>query len=164
MRGGSAQLLAAMLVRVRHVDGFELSRILVPAQVARLGLTPARVRTELRRGNWQRLAPGVLLTRPDEPTRDDWAHVGVHLAGPASALSGWDALRANGLGGRLPPDPTVLVLTPRGANRVLGGVRVRRTSSWLNSTRVRAIAAACCAAPSGMSSTVRAPRLRQPPP
>jgi hypothetical protein len=53
MRGGSAQLLAAMLVRVRPVDGFELSRILVPAQVARLGLTPARVRTELRRGNWQ---------------------------------------------------------------------------------------------------------------
>ncbi|MDT4933258.1 MAG: hypothetical protein QOK11_1150, partial [Pseudonocardiales bacterium] len=85
MRGGSAQLLAAMLVRVRHVDGFELSRILVPAQVARLGLTPARVRTELRRGNWQRLSPGVLLTRPDEPTRDDWAQVGVHLAGPASA-------------------------------------------------------------------------------
>jgi hypothetical protein len=34
----------------------------------------------------------------------------------------------NGLGGRLPPDPTVLVLTPRGANRVLGGVRVRRTT------------------------------------
>jgi hypothetical protein len=113
---------------VREFGGFEIPRILLPAQIARLGLTPARIRTELRRGNWQRLAVGVLLTRPDEPTRDDWAHVGVHLAGRSSALAGWDAVRVRGLGARNPPDSTVLVVTRRGANRVVGGVRIRRTS------------------------------------
>jgi hypothetical protein len=66
------------------------------------------------------------LTRPDEPTREDWADVGVLLAGHGAAVTGWDALRARGLGGSQAPEH-VLVLSPSGMNRVVGGVRIRRT-------------------------------------
>jgi hypothetical protein len=66
-----------------------------------------------------------VLTRPEEPQRCDWAAVGLELAGPGGALSGWDALRLRGLGGRRPPADPVLVLARRGATRRLGGVHVR---------------------------------------
>ncbi len=114
---------------MRTVNGYQLPRILTAAQAGRLGLTRARTRTELRRGNWQRLASGVLLTRPDEPTRADWAEVGVALAGPGAAVTGWDALRAAGFGERTAPPPSPpVVLARAGMNRVVGGVRLRRTS------------------------------------
>lgn len=103
-------------------------RVLTPELVRRLGVSRARVRGELRRGNWQHLARGIVLTRPDEPTREDWADVGIALSGPGSALTGWDAVRARGLGDRRPPAGPVLVLSPVAANRVIGGVRIRRTS------------------------------------
>jgi hypothetical protein len=113
---------------VRTIRGFELPRVLVPTQAARLAVTRSMIRSELRRGNWQRLACGIVLTRPDEPTRADWAEVGVALAGPRSGVSGWDALQVRGLGGRNPPSPHVLVLSPCGMNRVVGSVRIRRTT------------------------------------
>lgn len=80
----------------------------------------------MRRGRWRVLAAGILLTRPDEPTREDWADVGVHLAGPGAAVTGWDALHVRGLVTRNPP-PLVVVLSPTAMNRVVGGVRIRRT-------------------------------------
>ncbi len=74
------------------------------------------------------IARGAILTRPEEPTRDDWAAVGVALAGPSAALSGWDAVRALGLGDPSPPSNEVLVLSRHSSNRVVGCVRVRETS------------------------------------
>jgi hypothetical protein len=86
------------------------------------------MRTELRRGTWQRLATGIVLTRPDEPTRADWADVGVTLGGRGSAVTGWDALRARGLVTFPPPSELVVVLSHTALNRVVGGVRIRRTT------------------------------------
>jgi hypothetical protein len=97
------------------------------------------VRTELRRGRWQRLAAGVLLTRPDEPTRDDWIMVGMILGGAEAALSGWDAIRLRGLGSAQPPDPRVLVLTdPRLRNRDVGGLHLRPSPRPVTCTRLAA--------------------------
>ena len=106
----------------------EIPRVLTVALAERIGIGRARVRTELRRGNWQRIAPGVVLTRPDGPTRFDWAEAGVLLAGPDAAVTGWEALRAIGLGDRTPPAAPPVVLMPRGLGRQVGQVRLRRTS------------------------------------
>ena len=86
------------------------------------------MRTELRRGNWQRLAQGIVLTDAHPPTRDDWAEAGVLLAGAGSAVSGWDALRHHGIAPASPPPVPVFVLAPRGGIRTVGGVHIRRTS------------------------------------
>jgi hypothetical protein len=109
------------------VAEFDLPRVVVSAWLPRLGLTRSRVRTEIRRGNWRAIARGVVLTRPEQPTRADWAAVGIALAGPSAALTGWDALQVRGLGGDRPPTAEVTVLTRVGANRVIGRVRIRRT-------------------------------------
>jgi len=76
---------------------------------------------------WQRLTRGVLLTVPDEPTRADWINVGLELAAPSGAISGWDAVRIAGLGAVEPPRPEALVLARRGEHRVVGRVRIRPT-------------------------------------
>jgi hypothetical protein len=110
------------------VQPVALPRVLTADVAVRVGITRGRVRSEIRRGNWQRVAGGLVLTRPDEPTREDWADVGVALAGPGSAVTGWDALRARGLGDRRPPSNLVVVLSPGAMNRVVGAVRIRRTS------------------------------------
>ena len=124
---------------MRVVNGFELPRVLTPPQAERLGLTRGRVRTELRRGNWQRLASGIVLTRPEDPTRGDWADVGVALAGRGAAVTGWDAVRVRGLGDRRPPHHDVVVVCPNGANRIVGGVRLSRTSRAFTRTTVSAL-------------------------
>ncbi len=85
------------------------------------------MRTELRHGRWQRLAAGTVLTRPDEPTRADWADVGVALAGPGAAITGWDAARVRGVGDRHPVNKLVIVLSRTVTGRVVGGVRIRQT-------------------------------------
>ena len=103
-------------------------RIVTVDLAERLGISRSRVRTELARGNWRRVAVGVVLTRPDEPTRADWADLGLALAGPGSAISGWDAVRARGFGARCPVPDRVLVVSPFAMNRVVGRVRVRRTA------------------------------------
>lgn len=102
-------------------------RVLTPPLAARLGITRSRVRTELRRGNWHRVAANIILTRPDEPTREDWAAVGTHLAGPGAGLTGWDALRVRGLGERQPPSAPVVVLSRVDGCRTVGGVHIRGT-------------------------------------
>jgi hypothetical protein len=109
------------------IGSAELPRVLTPVTRQRLGISRSRTRTELRRGNWQRLSAGILLTRPDPPTRADWADVGVTLAGPGAAVTGWDAARARGLGAQHPPSQHVVVLSRTAMNRVVGGVRIRRT-------------------------------------
>lgn len=106
----------------------ELPRVLVPLLAAELGITRAQVRTQVRRGNWRSLARGAVLTRPEAPTRADWADLGLALAGPSGALSGWDAVRSYGLGARFPPPEQVLVLSRSASNRIVGRVRIRETA------------------------------------
>lgn len=113
---------------MRMSGRFEVPRVLGVEAARCIGISRGQVRTEIARGNWQRLARGIVLTRPDEPTRSDWAHVGLCLAGRTGALSGWDAVRSYGLGSRAAPSRPVLVLTRDGHNRGFGGVLVRQTA------------------------------------
>ncbi|HKC29873.1 MAG TPA: hypothetical protein VKB75_17795 [Jatrophihabitans sp.] len=116
-----------------------LPRVLTVSGARRLGYTDAHVRTELRRGNWQRMASRILLTRPDEATRSDWINAAMVLGGPAAALSGWDAVRLRGLGTARPPSPYVLVLVPTGRNRIVGGVHLRPSHRPAATTLVSAL-------------------------
>ncbi len=102
-------------------------RIITIDLAARLGISRSRVRTELAHGTWRRLAVGVVLTRPDDPTREDWADLGLALAGTGAAISGWDAVRARGFGDRRAPSDRVLVVSGTAMNRLIGDVRIRRT-------------------------------------
>ena len=77
---------------------------------------------------WQRLTRGFLLTVPGRPTRADWINLGLELAAPTGAISGWDAIRMVGLGEVEPPAPEVLILARRGEHRVVGGARIRPTN------------------------------------
>lgn len=106
-----------------------LPRVLTMPVARRLGVSRAAVRHGMARLGWQQLAWGVVLTEPTEATRSDWALAGLAIAGPGSALSGWDALRLAGRGvaSRQPASDDVLVLAPRGLNRRIGQVRIRPT-------------------------------------
>ena len=106
---------------------FELPRVLSRPLPRRWASDVRRTRTELRRGNWRRFARGAILTRPEEPTRADWAALGIAIGGPSAALSGWDALRVRGLGTTAPPDEEVLVLSRHASNRTIGPLRIRET-------------------------------------
>jgi hypothetical protein len=111
-----------------------LPRVLTLAGARQLGISEARIRTELAHERWRRLATGIFLTRPDVPSRGDWIHVGMVLGGPRAALSGWDAVRLRGIGSRQPPDPCVLILTRAGRNRNVGGVHLRPSGRPLRHT------------------------------
>lgn len=104
-----------------------LPRVLTFAQAIERGYTPARIRTELRRGSWRRLAAGILLTRPEPAHRGDLITAGLLLGGFGSALSGWDALRLYGIAPARPTRDHVLILTLSGENRIQAGIRFRRT-------------------------------------
>jgi len=107
----------------------ELPTVLSARVARQLGLSRAAVRNGIARGGWQPLVRGLVLTTRGEPTRADWALTGLAVAGPSSALSGWDALRllGRGVAPRQPASDDVLVLTPRGLNRRIGRVRIRPT-------------------------------------
>lgn len=136
-------------------DHRELPRVLTLDGCLRIGISVARVRTELRRGSWRRLAASVFLTRPEAPTRSDWAHVGLALSRGDGALSGWDALRVHGLGAATPPDPRVLILTRRGRVRdVAGALHIRPSSRPVMVSRVAADHPTLARVP--MASTARA--------
>jgi hypothetical protein len=118
------------------MGGADLPRILTADGCRRLGIGPGQVRTELRRGRWRRVASGVLLTRPEPPTRTDWIQVGLALTGDRSAVSGWDAVRVRGLGTPTPPHRHVLLLTAGGRHRVVGGVHIRPSARPLQVSTV----------------------------
>jgi len=109
----------------------DLPRVLTPSIADRCGVSRARVRTEIGRGCWRQLARGVVLTRPDEPSRADWALAGLAITGSHGALSGWDAVRLAGIGSPAPPRPEVLVLTTRGGSRRAGHVWIRKVAAPL---------------------------------
>ncbi|HKC29530.1 MAG TPA: hypothetical protein VKB75_16060, partial [Jatrophihabitans sp.] len=66
---------------MRTRAGYELPRILTAGTAARIGITRSAIRTELRRGRWRRLAPGIVLTAADPPSRLDWAEAGIVTSG-----------------------------------------------------------------------------------
>ena len=110
---------------LRDLD-LPIPRVLPLAAARDLGMTRSGLEHARKTRGWQLLTRGILLTVPGAPTRTDWINVGLELAGPVSAISGWDALRIVGLGDPRPPRPEVLVLTRTGRNRIIGNVRVRR--------------------------------------
>lgn len=105
-----------------------IPRVLPVAAARELGMTRSALEHARKTHGWQLLTRGILLTAPGAPTRTDWINVGLELAGPVSAISGWDALRIVGLGDPQPPRPEVLVLTRTGRNRLIGNVRIRVTA------------------------------------
>jgi hypothetical protein len=115
----------------------DLPRVLTPAIADVCGVSRARVRTEIGRGRWRQLARGVVLTRPDAPSRTDWALAGLAIVGSHGALSGWDAVRLAGMGSPSPPGDDVLVVTTRGGSRRAGQVWIRKVAAPLP-TRVTA--------------------------
>ncbi len=114
----------------------ELPRVLSVAATASYGLSRAAVEHRIATRGWQRLARGFVLTAPGEPTRDDWALLGLAAAGPRAAVSGWDAVRTYGLGPPVPPTPRVLIVDRDGRNRVVGGVRIRPTNRPYTAVRL----------------------------
>jgi hypothetical protein len=106
----------------------ELPRVITPPIAAALHISASRIRTELRRGNWHRIARGVVLARAEDPLRADRAAAGLWLGGPSAALSGWDGARALGVGDRRPPNAPVLVLSCDRDHRTSSQLVVRRTA------------------------------------
>lgn len=106
-----------------------LPRVMGIATARRIGLSRSAVRHAIDRYGWQPLARGVVLTVRGTPTRTDWAAAGLELAGPSSAVSGWDAVRCYGVGSNRPPDDEVLVLAREGRHRLVSGrMRIRPTA------------------------------------
>jgi hypothetical protein len=105
----------------------ELPRVLSVAGARELGMSRAAVVHAMHAYGWQRLARGFVLTVPGAATRADWINVGLELAAPTGAISGWDAARIVGLGDPDPPRPEVLILTRGGEHRVIGAARIRPT-------------------------------------
>jgi hypothetical protein len=116
------------LPRALRGRDLELPRVLPVAEAADLGMSRSARAHAIKTRGWQLLTRGVLLTVPEAPTRSDWLNVGLALAGPTGAISGWDAVRITDLGEPEPPRPEVLVLTRTGRNRVIGNVRIRVTT------------------------------------
>lgn len=105
----------------------DLPRVLLPADLRRLGCTASSLRNCVDRHGWLRLAPGAILTDPSGPRRTDWLVVGAHLAGAGCSVSGWDALDARGLAQRVQPPPHVLLLARDGRHRRTEHVVIRPT-------------------------------------
>jgi hypothetical protein len=83
--------------------GEPVPRVLTTPGARELGYSVKRIRGELAHRRWQLLVRGVYLTRVDRPTRADWIMAGLAIAGPGAVLSGWDAVRARGIGSERAP-------------------------------------------------------------
>lgn len=117
------------------MNGAELPRVLDACRLRARGISASTARNEIQRTRWQRLARGVVLTRPDPPTRADWVLAGLSAA-PEGVVSGWDALRCYGLAMRDPPPELVLILSTRGGCRDVGQAHIRRVTGPVHSRRV----------------------------
>lgn len=111
--------------------GDPLPRFLTAPVAGSLGYRPGAIRRRVTSGLWQRLAPGLYLTRPDPPSRSDWAAAGLLLAGRGAALSGWDGVRLYGIGADDPPGEDVLVLARHGRHRKVGPILIRPSTRIL---------------------------------
>jgi len=113
----------ALLALIAQQDG-----VIAMWQLAEHGVGWAPVRGRLKRGDWQRLLPQVLLTNGGEPTRRQRMIAAQLWAGPQSAIDAASACRFFGFQ-RVPLDPEqVHIVTPfENPARSRDWVRVRRT-------------------------------------
>jgi len=118
----------------------DLPRILTPAMAGTMGITRSRTRTEIHHGSWRPLGRGLVLTRPDPPTREDWIEAALCVAGRSAAVSGSDALRARGIIERRQQFDPPLVLVRIGRSRAIGPVAIRRTDRPFQVTTTSAFA------------------------
>lgn len=116
-------------------SGDPLPRVITAELADQLGYPPGAVRSRIRTQQWQRLTRGLYLTRPDPPDRTDWIAGGLLIGGRGTVLSGWDAVRAHGLGAETPPTTDVLVLALSGRHRRVGPVIVRPSQRELRCVR-----------------------------
>ena len=121
--------------RITLVNRGELPRVLDARELHARGISVSTARNEIRHARWQRMARGVILTRPDPPTRADWVIAGLSAASDG-VLSGWDALRYYGLAMRDPPPASVLILTSRGGCRDVGQAHIRCVTGPVHARRV----------------------------
>jgi hypothetical protein len=117
------------------MNSAELPRVLDARALRVRGISASTVRNEVQRRRWRRLARGLILTRPDPPTRADWVVAGLCAAGEG-VVSGWDALRCYGLAMRDRPPASVLILSTRGGCRDVGQAHIRRVGGPVSSRRL----------------------------
>ena len=97
-------------------------------QAHQCGLTNKMLEHRLRQGGpWQKLVPGVYLTRTGPVSAEQREVAALLLAGPRSVLTGTAALRRHGF--RVPASNVVHVLVPVNVRRQSAGfVRVQRST------------------------------------
>lgn len=86
--------------------------VLARGQLARLGVTRHRIRSELRARRWRLVGPRVVVLHRGPLTREQRWWIAVLHAGPGSALAGLSAAAAGGLTGW--DRPEVHVVVPKG--------------------------------------------------
>ncbi|MGJ3507832.1 type IV toxin-antitoxin system AbiEi family antitoxin domain-containing protein [Enemella sp. A6] len=91
--------------------------VLSREQALHLGVSQCRINRYLAEGHWHRLAPGILLAHPTNPTWPSLAWAGILIAPAQAALSGLAAAHLWNLAPE-PPDPITIRLAP--------GTQVRR--------------------------------------
>src|SRR6185437_14925385 len=98
-------------------------------QALELGWTPDRIKSQVRRGTWRTLYPGVYVTHtgPLDFTSRVWAAL-LH-AGPPAMASHRTAARLQGL---LDEDPPTIQISVPNGHRVVAhpGLRVQRPRAW----------------------------------
>jgi hypothetical protein len=88
-----------------------IDNIVTVSDLRRAGLRQATVTRRCRPGGpWRKLAPGVVMLAPGEPTRQQLLRAAVAYLGPDSVITGVDALNAQGL--RFPCRGPVHALVP----------------------------------------------------
>ncbi|HUQ54744.1 hypothetical protein [Lentzea sp.] len=98
-----------------------MAHIKSTADLRESGLSPREVLHACTpAGPWQRLLPGVVLTRPSPPTRLDRLRAVLTFAGPSSVITGADALARQGAALPLPRHV-----------HVLAGSNARRSHPWI---------------------------------
>ncbi len=103
--------VAAAALRPDDGDCDPAVPVVTVAELRRRGITPSTITKRCRPGGpWRRLAKGVILLGTGRPTREQLLRATVLYLGPGCALTGVDALAAQGV--PLPPSDTVPALVP----------------------------------------------------
>jgi hypothetical protein len=104
--------------------------VITVEQLSLHGLTPSATKGHVRRGEWQRILPGVILTHGGEPTRQQRLVAASLRAGPEAAVDGVSACFEYGLRvARFNPTLVHLVVPESSPMRTGGWVRIRRCAA-----------------------------------
>lgn len=93
-------------------DGVVTQRDLVTA-----GFRPELASRQVARRSWQRLLPGVYLTRPNPPTLRQRCYAALRYAGPQALVSGQAGLVLHGVGNGTVLARELVVLVPHAVRR-----------------------------------------------